>query len=233
MPKKRKLQGQASNCNTCPRVFPQQGFPQRNQRPPSQWSQGQYPQCNQNQNQQCPQYQQQYGNQRPQQQANPQVPCLGVPNNVPVKNVMTNNPNACYCYGEVGHYAHQCPKKHNPLALLNQNNNQRPNARPPHTGRVNHVSTNSAQEAPEVILGTFSINSIPATVLFDSGALHSFISQAFVRVHSIALCTMKNSMLVNSPGGTMPANYCSPSTSISLRGGRVQSKPHCAKNFWY
>ena len=75
------------------------------------------------------------------------------------------------------------------------------------------------------MLGTFSINSIPATVLFDSGASHSFISQAFVRVHSIALCAMKNSMLVNSPGGTMPANYWSPSTSVSLRGVEFKVNP--------
>ena len=75
------------------------------------------------------------------------------------------------------------------------------------------------------MLGTFSINSIPATVLFDSGASHSFILQAFVRVHSIALCAMKNSMLVNSPGGTMPANYWSPSNSVSLRGVEFRVNP--------
>ena len=107
-----------------------------------------------------------------------------------MKTAATNNPNACYRCGEVGHYAHQCPKKQNASTPQNQNNNQRCSARPPHTGRVNHVSIESAQEAPEVMLGTFSINSIPATVLFDSGASHSFIRQAFVRVHSIALCAI-------------------------------------------
>jgi hypothetical protein len=80
------------------------------------------------------------------------------------------------------------------------------------------VSTDTAQDAPEVMLGTFSVNSHSATVLFDSGASHSFISQAFVRMHSISLCAMKTPILVNSPGGSMPANYWSPSTSLSLRG---------------
>jgi len=37
------------------------------------------------------------------------------------------------------------------------------------------------------MMGTFSINYIPATVLFVSGALHTFNSQAFVRVCSIPL----------------------------------------------
>ena len=75
------------------------------------------------------------------------------------------------------------------------------------------------------MLGTFSVNSISATVLFDSDASHSFISQAFVRMHSIPLCAMKNPILVNSPGGSMPASYWSPSTSISLRGVDFKVKP--------
>jgi len=36
---------------------------------------------------------------------------------------------------------------------------------------MNHVATETVQEAPKIMMGTFSINSIPATVLFDSRAL--------------------------------------------------------------
>jgi hypothetical protein len=54
------------------------------------------------------------------------------------------------------------------------------------------------------MLGTFSVNSISATILFDFGASHSFISEAFVRNHRIPLVAMKNPMIVNSPGGTYP-----------------------------
>jgi hypothetical protein len=97
-------------------------------------------------------------------------------NNAPVKSGAPNNPNACYHYGEVGHYAHQCPKKQNQQAPQNQTGNQKFNARPPHTAKVNYVSSDAAQETLEVMLGTFSVNSISATVLFDFGALHSFIS---------------------------------------------------------
>jgi hypothetical protein len=80
------------------------------------------------------------------------------------------------------------------------------------------VSSDAAQEMPEVMLGMFSVNSISAIVLFDFGASHSFISLAFVRIHSVPLCAMKNPILVNSSGGSMLASYWSPSTSISLRG---------------
>ena len=79
------------------------------------------------------------------------------------------------------------------------------------------MSIEMALEEPEVMLGTFDVNSTPTTVLFYSGASHSFISQAFVRTHSIPLCAMKDPILVNSPGGSMQASYRCLSTSLSLR----------------
>ena len=84
------------------------------------------------------------------------------------------------------------------------------------------MSTKMALVEPKVMLGTFDVNSTPATVLFDSRASHSFISQAFVRNHSIPLCAMQNPLLVNSSGGSMQASYHCLSTSLSLR--RVEFK---------
>ena len=78
---------------------------------------------------------------------------------------------------------------------------------------------------PEVMLGTFDINSTPATVLFYSRASHSFMSQAFVKNHSIPLCAMKNPILVNSPGGSMQASYHCLPTSLSLRGVEFKVSP--------
>jgi hypothetical protein len=80
------------------------------------------------------------------------------------------------------------------------------------------VSTETASVEPEVMLGTFDVHSTPATVLFDSGASHTFISQTFVKTHSIPLCAMKNPIIVNSPGGIIPASYCCLPTSLILRG---------------
>jgi len=80
------------------------------------------------------------------------------------------------------------------------------------------VSAETTQEVLEVMLGTFTINSTPTIVLFDSGASHSFISQMFIRQHSIPLCAIKNPILVNSPGGGMQASYFCPVVHLSLRG---------------
>ena len=98
---------------------------------------------------------------------------------------------------------------------------------------MNHVSIETTLVELEIMLGMFDVNSTPATILFYSGASHSFISQAFVRNNSIPLCAMKDPILVSSPGGSMQASYHCLPTSLSLRGGRVQSEPHCVENIWH
>jgi hypothetical protein len=53
--------------------------------------------------------------------------------------------------------------------------------------RVNHVATEEAQEAPDVVIGMFFINNTSAIVLFDSGASQSFISPAYVEKHNLPM----------------------------------------------
>ena len=43
-------------------------------------------------------------------------------------------------------------------------------------GNLNHVTAEEAQEAPDMVMGMFPVNSVPAAVLFDSGASHSFVT---------------------------------------------------------
>ena len=75
-----------------------------------------------------------------------------------------------------------------------------------------------AQEALDVVIGTFLVNSNSAIVLFDSGASHSFIAYTFIKKHGIPVCVMKKPMLVNSPGGEMKANWICLAASLSIRG---------------
>jgi hypothetical protein len=62
-----------------------------------------------------------------------------------------------------------------------------------------------AQEAPDVVIGTFSVNDIFVVVLFDSRASHSFISAAYVEKHNLPIALLRCRMIVSSPGGDMPA----------------------------
>jgi hypothetical protein len=68
-------------------------------------------------------------------------------------------------------------------------------------GKAMHVDAKVAQENPRVVLGMFLVNSTPASVLFDSGASHSFITSQFVAQHNMPISPMPRYMLVSSPGG--------------------------------
>jgi hypothetical protein len=80
------------------------------------------------------------------------------------------------------------------------------------------VTVDRAQEAPDVVLSMFSINSSTAIVLFDSGASHSFISTAYVEKHNIPIAMLKCCMVVSSPIGDFPARQVCPKVKIILRG---------------
>jgi hypothetical protein len=53
------------------------------------------------------------------------------------------------------------------------------------------------------VLGTFLVNSIPARVLFDSGASHSFVTEHFVKKGKLKSTMMTRAMLVQIPGSVV------------------------------
>ena len=101
------------------------------------------------------------------------------------------NDGLCFKCGRPGHRAKDCRQDQKQLALpstgrgYNQNRNF--NAKPPAYGRgqANHVDFDEATAEPTIVMGTLLVNSVPANVLFDSGASHSFISEAFAFMHGI------------------------------------------------
>jgi hypothetical protein len=82
---------------------------------------------------------------------------------------------------------------------------------------VNHVATKDAQQASDVAFGMFLANSNPTTVLFDSGASHSFISSIFIATHKLPIATMNRTMLVSSPRGEMKTRRICQAISVSIR----------------
>jgi hypothetical protein len=113
------------------------------------------------------------------------------------------------------HFAKKCPNKQSVSTIGNQS---WPQAQQNYMyGKVNHVTSEEAQQAQDVILGMFLPNSHPATVLFDSGASHLFISSSFVAKYNLPITTMKHTMLVSSPGGERGTKHICPAVSISIR----------------
>jgi hypothetical protein len=84
--------------------------------------------------------------------------------------------------------------------------------------KVNHMTSEEAQQAQDMVLGMFLASSHHATVLFDSGASHSFISSSFVAKHNLPIATMKYTMLVSSPGGEMRTKHICLAVSINISG---------------
>src|SRR3954471_4255018 len=97
----------------------------------------------------------------------------------------------------MGHYENECLEKKVEGA-------NKPN--PFQKGQVNHINVEEIYEESDDVAGKFKLNSIPALVLFDIGASHSFISRAFVDRNGLPVETIGCPIRVSSPGGEMIVN---------------------------
>jgi hypothetical protein len=152
----------------------------------------------------------------------------------PVRNNSPIHPNGCFNRGELGHYASICPNRN--IQTPQKDNGRRfgqPLSQIRHEsanshinkgqwnyvhGKVNRVTAEQAQDAPGMMLDTFPVNSVPATVLFDSGASHSFITEQFVAKHNIPMSSMTTHLLIGSLNGEMKSTHVCPQVNLKIRG---------------
>jgi hypothetical protein len=92
-------------------------------------------------------------------------------------------------------------------------------------GRVNHVSAETAQENPRVVFDMCLVNSALASVLFDAGATHSFITSHCAGKLNIPMSTMPRPMLVSSARGDMKALYRCYNVNLQILGKDFQADP--------
>jgi predicted aspartyl protease len=91
--------------------------------------------------------------------------------------------------------------------------------------RVNQVSTDATAEGADIALGMFYINAIPATILFDSGATHSFMSARYANTNELPLKNMKTPMVVITPKGHVEANYMTHRLTLTIIGREFWATP--------
>jgi hypothetical protein len=71
----------------------------------------------------------------------------------------------------------------------------------------------------------FYINAIPATILFDSGATHSFMSARYANTNELPLRNMKTPMIVITPKGLVEANYMTHRLTLTIMGREFCATP--------
>jgi ribonuclease HI len=141
------------------------------------------------------------------------------------------NPKACFNCRETGHFIANCPYKNKPAPSVFSNSVNGPKqasgasrgapAKSQQSfgkAKVNHVYAEEAEDAPGVILGEFLVQSVLATVLFDSGASHSFISSSFVEANNVDTVALKRPLITQSPGGHIPCHLGVIGIPINLSG---------------
>jgi hypothetical protein len=104
----------------------------------------------------------------------------------------------------MGHFANEYPEKIGEEAKKAEVARK---SNPFQKGHVNHVNVEEVYDEPNIVIGTFLLNSFPELVLFDTAASHSFISNAFVDRNRTPTRTSDKPIKVSSPWGEMIATF--------------------------
>nr|XP_051229462.1 uncharacterized protein LOC127347297 [Lolium perenne] len=127
----------------------------------------------------------------------------------------------CYKCGQAGHISTFCTQKLPPPpprstpthAMVRAPASTRafhPSTKSgPRAAHLHNISIEQAEQATDVVLGTLPVNSSHASVLFDTGASLSFVSQKFSQKQLLPMESLPQSFSVVSPGGQMIASKIS------------------------
>ncbi|GJY54308.1 putative reverse transcriptase domain-containing protein [Tanacetum coccineum] len=133
---------------------------------------------------------------------------------VDVRAPVGNQPGiVCYECGRSGHFRKDCPKLRNPNRG-NKNGNKTKNQTGGNEGTTRAYAIGGGGTNPDsnVVTGTFLLNNLHASMLFDSGADRSFVSSTFSAFLDVAPSTLDTSYAVELADGKFSE------TIVVLRG---------------
>ena len=69
----------------------------------------------------------------------------------------------------------------------------------------------------------FLVNSVPATILFDSGATHSFVTEEFVAKGGLIQGFLSKPMDIQTPGTTLETKRVCAKTPLTIQGEKFKA----------
>jgi hypothetical protein len=144
-------------------------------------------------------------------------PRQATPTGTPTKFSGQSLGTTCFKCGKTGHYANVCPQRIATTPV--QNRQQTPGSGKGYSiAKVNQVSIDATPDGGDLVLGMFYVNAIPATILFDSGATHSFMSARYANTNEIPLLNMRKPMIVITPKGPVEAKQMTRRLTLTIMG---------------
>jgi hypothetical protein len=113
----------------------------------------------------------------------------------------------CYNSQEVGHVKSNCPRLNSGPKKADTKDTGASGSggkKPEPTrakGRAFQITAEEATEAPDVVTGTFTVNSVPVRVLFDSGADFSFVRMELVKRIGVPIVPLTKTIVIELANG--------------------------------
>jgi hypothetical protein len=122
-----------------------------------------------------------------------------------------NNNYCCFNCGSPSHFIKDCPQPRKSFQGQASNPNHQGKGKRQvvqvRQGRVNLTTLSELPEGTPIMTGTFSINHYPVTVLFDTGATHSFISTKLGTKIGLDIYPVNGIYMITTPGGSISSNH--------------------------
>ena len=97
-------------------------------------------------------------------------------------------------------------------------------------GQVHYTTLEGIPEGALVMTGTFSVNGYPVSILFDSGASHTFISKECAIRLGLKIESMPKPCHIYSPGGKLITNQFVKQVPLQWQGNFFSDGPYNVTN---